>query len=185
MPAVSAFDVAAALRQRLPGLSATAEHKLLYYCQGHHLATTGEPLFSESISAWDLGPVVSELWKLGKLGERPPPRPVTDEAALNTIGYVVHRYGGLRPNDLVRLTHSEAPWQAADQHRRPGTSARITIEAIRDYFVADQEAVAEEHPLPDSDVVSDWLKTVRAAPDLDAPEDTRDDLLGRAHAVGG
>jgi uncharacterized phage-associated protein len=36
-------------------------HKLLYYCQGHHLATFGLPLFDESISAWDMGPVVGTL----------------------------------------------------------------------------------------------------------------------------
>lgn len=185
MPVLSAFDVAAALRARLPGLTATAEHKLLYYCQGHHLAATGEPLFGETISAWDLGPVVGQLWKADKEGNRPTPRVITDEAALNTIGYVVHRYGGLRPQDLVRLTHSEPPWQAADTHRLQRTSVRIPLEVIRDYFAAEEESIAEEEPLPDSDVVSGWLKTVRSGPDPDAPEDTKDELFARARAVGG
>ncbi|MGQ0776145.1 MAG: hypothetical protein ACT4NY_17255 [Pseudonocardiales bacterium] len=40
---LSAHDVAAVLRDRLPGLGAKKLHKLLYYCQGHHLATFGEP----------------------------------------------------------------------------------------------------------------------------------------------
>jgi hypothetical protein len=35
---VSAHDVAAALRARLPDLPTKKLHKLLYYCQGHHLA---------------------------------------------------------------------------------------------------------------------------------------------------
>jgi hypothetical protein len=60
---VSAHDVAAELRDRLPGLGAKKLHKLLYYCQGHHLATFGEPLFGENIGAWDMGPVVEPLWR--------------------------------------------------------------------------------------------------------------------------
>src|SRR3954454_9140323 len=96
---VSARDVAASLRDRLPGLSTTKLHKLLYYCQGHHLAAFDVPLFSESIAAWDMGPVVSALWAEEKYANRMPdaglmPREL-DEAALNTIGYVLSRYGTL------------------------------------------------------------------------------------------
>ena len=56
MPTLSAHSVAVELRHRLPGVGVKKLHKLLYYCQGHHLATFGLPLFSESISAWDMGP---------------------------------------------------------------------------------------------------------------------------------
>ena len=63
---VSARDVAAVLRDRLPGLGTTKLHKLLYYCQGHHLAAFGEPLFAETISAWDNGPVVGTVWRAEK-----------------------------------------------------------------------------------------------------------------------
>ena len=51
-----AADVAAELRRRLPGIGAKKLHKLLYYCQGHHLADIRHPLFIESIAAWDMGP---------------------------------------------------------------------------------------------------------------------------------
>jgi uncharacterized phage-associated protein len=61
--AVPARDVAAALREWLPDLGAVKLHKLLYYCQGHHLARFGEPLFADTISAWDMGPVVGTLWR--------------------------------------------------------------------------------------------------------------------------
>ncbi len=57
----SAHDIASALRERLPGIGKKKLHKLLYYCQGHHLATFGRPLFSEQIYAWDMGPVVAAL----------------------------------------------------------------------------------------------------------------------------
>jgi uncharacterized phage-associated protein len=73
----------------------------LYYCQGHQLATFGEPLFQEAISAWDMGPVVGTLWHDEKHhgidGEVTP----LSEAELNTIGYVVSRYGRFTGTDLV------------------------------------------------------------------------------------
>jgi hypothetical protein len=67
-------------------------HKLLYYCQGHHLAATGEPLFSETISAWDMGPVVGTLWFTEK--DRGPSPTTTEltESQLNTVSYVLSRY---------------------------------------------------------------------------------------------
>jgi uncharacterized phage-associated protein len=36
--------------------------KLLYYAQGHSLATSGRPLFDEPIEAWANGPVVADLY---------------------------------------------------------------------------------------------------------------------------
>lgn len=90
---VSAHDVAAELRQRLRGLPTKKLHKLLYYCQAHHLATFDVPMFRETVSAWDMGPVVGTLWWEEKEAAGPfggdPTR--LDEAALNTIGYVLHR----------------------------------------------------------------------------------------------
>jgi hypothetical protein len=49
---VSAHDVAAELRARQPGMPVKKLHKLLYYCQGHHLAVHGEPLFRERFDEW-------------------------------------------------------------------------------------------------------------------------------------
>jgi len=131
---LSAHDIAAVLRERLPGLTVKKLHKLLYYCQGHHLATFGRPLFAEAVSAWDMGPVVGELWHAEKRGT-PAPEPVApDQAALNTIGYVLSRYGGLTGADLELLTHGEAPWLRADAQRPPGGSIRIEWDWLRDFF---------------------------------------------------
>lgn len=58
----SAHDVAAEIRRRMPDVGAVKLHKLLYYCQGHHLTQVGRPLLAESLSAWDTGPVVGRLW---------------------------------------------------------------------------------------------------------------------------
>ena len=137
MQKVSAHDVAAELRRLLPGIGVKKLHKLLYYCQGHHLAHFRTPLFAESIMAYDMGPMVAQLWKAEKEG-RSPESPISlDNAQLNTVVYVVSRYGRLSGTDLERLTHAETPWQEADKLRTPGSSVRIRDTWIRDFFAAE------------------------------------------------
>jgi uncharacterized phage-associated protein len=159
--AVSAHVIAAELRRRLPGLGTKKQHKLLYYCQGYHLATFGEPLFRESVSAWDMGPVVGQLWYEERQGQSPMELEDLDEAQLNTIGYVVSRYGALSGADLEHLTHSESPWRDADRDRRPRESVKIPLDSIRAYFQsADEDESDEATPPPDSHAVRTWLKGV-------------------------
>jgi uncharacterized phage-associated protein len=156
--AVSARDVAAVLRSRLPGLPSKKLHKLLYYCQGHHLAAFDEPLFVETISAWDMGPVVPTLWHEEREGYRPEAIVTLTEAQLNTVGYVISRYSGLTGQDLENLSHGEAPWQLANRGRRPRDSVRIEHEWIKGYFATNGSAGdAEEEALFDSESVTQWL----------------------------
>jgi uncharacterized phage-associated protein len=174
---VSARDVAAALRERLPGLPTKKLHKLLYYCQGHHLAATGEPLFGETISAWDMGPVVGTLWREEREGDK---RPVTQlsESQLNTVGYVVSRYGGLTGRDLETLTHSESPWQRADEHRIPGTSERIESSWMHEHFQAvaapDEDAVQLDRA-----EVTMWLSEAQARRGDELHPDSRAKIAAR------
>src|SRR3954453_22333427 len=156
---VSAHDVAAVLRERLPGVPIKKLHKLLYYCQGHHLAAFGEPLFSETISAYDMGPVVGRLWHQEKHGTPPPRASRLDEGQLNTVGYVLSRYGALSGTDLEHLTHSELPWQLANATRVPGSRARIERDWMRDYFRGTGAPGADsDDPGPlDSDAVAALL----------------------------
>ncbi len=145
---VSAHDVARELRERIPGLSVKKLHKLLYYCQGHHLATFGRPLFVETISAYDMGPVVGVLWRAEKDGAPPPPGEARmGEAELNTIGYVASKYRRLSATELEHLTHSETPWQRANATRRPGGRVRIENEWIEEYFRTCGAAGAGEEDL--------------------------------------
>jgi uncharacterized phage-associated protein len=155
--AVSAHDVAAAIRERLPGIDKLKLHKLLYYCQGHHLAHFGVPLFRERISAWDHGPVVGALWKQERQREVPAERAVMDEGELNTVAYVVSRYGRLTGRELELMTHGETPWRLADANRLPTTSTRIDVDVIRDYFVQADIADRDEDPVFDSAQVSAML----------------------------
>ena len=156
--AASATDIAAALRQRLPGLPTKKLHKLLYYCQGHHLATFDRPLFSEAVSAFDMGPVVGSLW----YREKEPGENVTtttlSEAELNTIGYVISRYGALSGRELEILTHHEEPWMRANRDREPGERVRIEREWMRDYFASD--AVGDELVDPPAQLLGRWREIV-------------------------
>lgn len=135
MTTTSAHDIARELRERLPGIGVTKLHKLLYYCQGWHAAWTGEPMFGEEIEAWDMGPVVADLWHDEDKDREPPePSEVTDSARA-TISYVVTRYGQLSGKDLIRLTHNEAPWR--DVSEDPFVTT-IDLKALGVFFSSDE-----------------------------------------------
>lgn len=134
---VSAHDVAAILREQIPGLPTLKLHKLLYYAQAHHLAATGEPMFAEAVTAWDKGPVVVAVWEAERDQVNPPPRRELTDGHRNVIDYVVSRYGSLSGTDLMHLTHAEEPWARANEGRPQGGNARIRNEVMRDYFRAE------------------------------------------------
>lgn len=117
-------------------------------------------MFAESVSAWDMGPVVGRLWHAEKQAGPVPDRRALDEAQLNTVGYVLSRYGRLTGRDLEILSHGEEPWRSADQHRRPGDSARIEPQVMRSFSsrtTGDDEAV-----VLDSAQVTEWLADAQA-----------------------
>lgn len=180
---LSAHDVAAELRSRHPGMGTVKVHKLLYLCQGYHLATFGIPLFDETISAWDNGPVVGKLWWAEDRNITPPPatRPPT-EAELNTVGYVLSRYGALSGRDLIRLTHSEDPWRRADEERSPGGTVPINIDWLQEYFTADSSEA--EVPL-DSGQVRQWLSDATERRDVESPRDDPGEIIRRIQELGG
>lgn len=55
------FDVADYILAEQGAMATMKLQKLVYYCQGWHLAWDGEPLFDERIEAWASGPVVPAL----------------------------------------------------------------------------------------------------------------------------
>jgi hypothetical protein len=79
------------------------------------------------------------------------------EAELNTVGYVLSRYGNLSGKDLENLSHSEDPWRDANARRLPGGSVCIEQEAIRAYFAAAADDPGDDGIRLDSDEVRAWL----------------------------
>lgn len=176
---VSARDVAAALRERQPGLGKKQVHKLLYLAQGHHLAVFGTPLFNETIAAWDMGPVVPSLWKEEKEGDPwagEAVAPQLGEAELNTVGYVLSRYGRLSGQDLEDLSHSQAPWRDANARRLPNGSVRIEVEAIREFFAAAEDTSDDDGIRLDSDKVRELLAGAEERLKLPLQDDDLDEL---------
>lgn len=182
---LSVHEVAAELRARQPGMGRLKLHKLLYYCQGHHLATFGEPLFAETISAWDHGPVVGQLWFAEDRGSEQPPSAEAGEGELNTIGYVMSRYGALSGRDLERLAHNEDPWRLADADRKPRTSTRIPREWIRDYFVREARDEDDDDVVLDAVEVREWLRDAGPRRDVAGPQDDPHELRARIEELRG
>jgi len=91
--------------------------KLLYYCQGFHLALNRSPLFTAIIEHWDHGPVVPESYHEYKhYGKTPIPAvPCFDANCINdesrsVIDEVLKVYGQFAPWKLRDMTHNEPPW---------------------------------------------------------------------------
>ena len=57
-------DVARYVVDRCGSLTTIKLQKLLYYCQGWHLAWESDKLFDAEIEAWANGPVVQEIYRL-------------------------------------------------------------------------------------------------------------------------
>lgn len=138
-PMAHAADVARALRDEFDFDQGTVKiHKLLYYCQAWHVTWTGQPLFEEPIEAWDMGPVVADLWRSEKYeeagwGQEEPLDPVE----MRTVKYVVSRYGKKWAKQLIGQTHAERPWRDAHQKAR---NTVIPLESMRDFFREDEAA---------------------------------------------
>ena len=111
--------------------------KLLYYAQGFHLAVFDEPIFSETICAWDHGPVIETLYHEYKsygAGAIPVPDHIDFDAfsedqkeLLNEVYTVYGQYSAWR---LRALTHEEPPWALTPR------GFGISHESMEDYFKA-------------------------------------------------
>ena len=128
-----------------------------------------------------MGPVVASLWREEKYGEPPPQPHRLDEGELNTVGYVVSRYGALNGDQLERLTHTEHPWQAGNARRLVGDSDRIELGWIRAYFARaatnDQD---DDQDALDPELVATWLASTQPSDDPPpARRDSREALLAR------
>ena len=115
--------------------------KVLYYIQGYHLRDFGDPIFWDSIEAWQYGPVISSVYRKYFVHGSLPLR-VDDETVLDVtpdqkklIDSVIKRKATKRAAQLVSDTHAEAPWKDLKSQVEAGRRPIITIEAIKEYFV--------------------------------------------------
>jgi uncharacterized phage-associated protein len=91
--------------------------KLIYYCQGFHLAFYDVPLFPDPIVAWEHGPVCQRLYHVLKGYGASPISAISDGDSINLtkaerdiITLVYGKYGQYSASKLRQMTHNEAPW---------------------------------------------------------------------------
>ena len=131
----------AILHAHAPGFSHLKLQKLLYYMQGFCVAKTGNPLFSENIEAWQLGPVVREVWyecKEHGSGDLPVQdlsevfsRGVLDDYQIEIMKWVYAIRGHLAAQELVDKTHEELPWKKQWERSHGGI---ISLPTMARYF---------------------------------------------------
>ena len=142
----SAHDVAIEIERRLPGTDEAKIHKLLYYVQGYHLAWEQGPAFSEAIEAWEMGPVVAQLWrdrKDGALSNPNEPSKVLPDSVRGITVNVICRFGDLSGADLIEATHNEDPWRNATNGGRYIAKQVISHQSLVDYFSIEPAWVSE------------------------------------------
>ena len=133
----TAFEVAKYIIKSLP-VDNLKLQKLLYYSQAVYLVLHDkEPLFSESIEAWDYGPVVPPVYKEYKRYGFETIPPSDKPSALNfeqmrAVDMTLACFGDRSGAALINQTHYEAPWKNAYKPGRP--SNVITVESIYNYF---------------------------------------------------
>ncbi|UXI52666.1 Panacea domain-containing protein [Acinetobacter variabilis] len=126
------------------GITPLKLQKLVYYCQGFHLAMFGKELFPEKIEAWLHGPVVPDLYRHFKsVGSAIVAAPIDfDENLLSKeqrelLNEVVETYGQFSAWRLRNMTHDEAPWKNAYE---PDCNNEISIVDMKAYFETQLES---------------------------------------------
>jgi uncharacterized phage-associated protein len=114
--------------------------KLLYYAQGHFLAThEGRPLFGDEIQAWAHGPVVPAVYREYKSYGSAPIEfnenfdfSSIDDDTGSWLVAIWDTFGSRSAWKLREMTHSEPPWNAAFDPN--GWGATISLASMRRYF---------------------------------------------------
>lgn len=150
---VNAQLLADYILQKYGPMSHLKLQKLLYYCEGYHLAYFDENLIPEEFEAWVHGPVCREVYDnlkgssvlytdLGFTGEHNP------EAELNNILSsdqsqllidVLTELSTWTGLELENATHSELPWREARKGLGPADRCenRISKETMKSFYKAD------------------------------------------------
>jgi uncharacterized phage-associated protein len=112
-------------------------NKLMYFAQAWSLVLFDKPLFSETIKAWEHGPVIPSIYHKYRRGRNPIVRTdpsfsidMLDAKEQELLLAVIAKYGIFSTYRLRNITHRPgSPWESA----RTGNKI-IEIEKIKEYF---------------------------------------------------
>lgn len=118
--------------------------KILYLAQGKYLGQHGvnSPLFEEPIEAWQLGPVVRDVYNaFSACGASPITVLDIPDAALvapaqsvaKHLDAIWDKYGIYSASYLVELTHKQAPWK---KNYQPSSKNTIPVSDMVAFFKA-------------------------------------------------
>ena len=113
--------------------------KLLYYAQAWYLVNYNVPLFNERIEAWELGPVVREVYShFKRFKSSPITYTVTGEESncftnkqVNYLNEFYDVFSKYTAHELVNMTHNEAPWKEAFE-----AGYNISEKTMKEYYSA-------------------------------------------------
>lgn len=127
------FDVAKYVLSKTGSITAMKLQKLVYYAQVWSLVWDEKPLFSEQFEAWAHGPVIPALYQAHKGLFKVSAKNISGKISAltanqkDTIDRVLAVYGKLTAQQLIDLTHWEAPWRNARGNMPAGTPCQNEI----------------------------------------------------------
>lgn len=143
----SVHHVAAYIVERERNLSTMKLQKLCYYAQGWHLAWQGEPLFTEPLQAWRMGPVSPDLYRFHRGHASVGAWPQGDATQLSevqkrTLDTVIDFYEPYSGFELGTRTHSERPWLEAWEWQPVARRGQVemNLATIKEYFQSVERA---------------------------------------------
>lgn len=173
-----AIDVASYILQEKGRLTGYQLQKLLYYSQAWCLVTQDRPLFSETIRAWEHGPVVCEVYRelaqkfkvaISDIGGNPNCLTPQDMAVVDAV---LDAYGSLSGEEIEDLSHHEDPWRDVFDGTSTWRSPEISDESMVSYYsslMASDRWTISTHHVPHftyapricvSDAEYDWLASM-------------------------
>jgi uncharacterized phage-associated protein len=172
------YDVAAFIEAKLGPLSEYKLQKLVYYAQAWSLAWDDKPLFAEVIKAWPDGPVSPQLWHRRDNGTEGDPDALGDEQ-IQTINVVLDVYGDMTAQQLIDLSHREAPWREARRGVPAGAPSKRAISrpTMRAYY-GGLVGESGEKAIPES--VQRGMRVL-----LQVPEERVEDLFKATQGIDG
>lgn len=117
------------------GITHLKLQKILYFAQVYYLVNFGRPIFSEKIEAWELGPVIPEVYRKFRRYGNKPIVVIEDKSALaeedkEILERVWNTFGGYSASRLVNIVHAHTPWKKAFVSK----NKIISCKALGDYY---------------------------------------------------
>lgn len=115
--------------------------KLLYFVQGEYSKMTGKRLISDDFYAWQLGPVVPDVYsEYSIFSSLSIPKQsqdnIFDSEIIRLLDTILRKYAVSPTWSLVELSHQQDPWKY--HHGIFGDKALIPYKSIEDYFASDK-----------------------------------------------